>query len=88
MTYRSCVNSGYCCTVRPCQFGDVTSQDNPSCKYLEPAQVEPGKQPRFVCGIYDQIKDKPGASLSPAFGAGCCSPLFNVARQAILKEEG
>jgi len=84
---RGCVNSGFCCKVRPCPFGEPISETDNGCRFLVPLSVEDGKHPRFVCGIYDEIINKPGSELSPAFGAGCCSPLFNEDRRAIIKEE-
>jgi hypothetical protein len=41
--------------------------------------------PAYACGLYDEIRDKPGAHLSPAFGAGCCSDLFNDDRERVLR---
>lgn len=79
-----CVRSGFCCKQAPCGFG-TWDADRRQCKHLEvEAEIAPGV---FVhrCGIYDQIKDQPGADVSPAFGAGCCSPLFNTARSRIIR---
>lgn len=67
---KPCINSGYCCKQMPCQFGEATSEKDRACKFLEPA--DGGK---FVCGIYEEIIGSPGWKNSPAFGAGCCSPL-------------
>ena len=45
-----CIRSGYCCNKAPCYFGEVTSNTNPSCKFLE------GNSPgNYKCGKYDEI---------------------------------
>ena len=75
-----CLHSGYCCKKVPCPWGEV-NPDTGWCKHLE--EREPN---RWYCGDYDHISKQPGANIVPAFGAGCSSPLFNTAREAILKE--
>lgn len=80
-----CVGSGFCCQTAPCPFGQVTSPTNLACKFLEEIK-EPHINKRYTCGIADQIIGKPGAELCPAFGAGCCMPLFNPNRRAIIQE--
>jgi len=37
------------------------------------------------CGKYAEIVASGQGELSPAFGAGCCSPMFNSARNAIIR---
>lgn len=76
----SCVRSGYCCKVRPCPFGEWDAERH-QCVYLELEHEDP---PRYKCGIYDSIVGQPGAEVSPAFGAGCSSTLFNDDRDRIL----
>jgi hypothetical protein len=76
---KPCVNSGFCCKQAPCQFGEAISDDNPQCKYLEPLD-----DLRFICGKFEEIDGKPGSEIDPAFGAGCCMPLFNEDRQRII----
>ncbi len=39
-----------------------------------------------LCGIAEEIVKDPTWKISPAFGAGCCRPLFNEARERILRE--
>jgi len=75
-----CVRSGFCCKRGPCQFG-AWDADRQQCKFLET-----GDDGRYQCGIFDQIVDAPGSEWNPAFGAGCCMPLFNEARDKILTE--
>lgn len=81
---RQCVKSGFCCKKAPCAFGTWDAVKG-QCAHLEvEAEIVPGIHVHR-CGIYDQIKDKPGAAINPAFGAGCCSPLFNENRTAIIR---
>lgn len=80
-----CVNSGFCCKIAPCPFGEVVSETDRSCKFLVKIEQK-GKHPRYVCGKYEEIIRQPGWEFAPAFGAGCCSPLGNTDRAAILKE--
>lgn len=80
ITAAPCVHSGFCCKQAPCPYG-AKEENSAACIYL----VEREKN-RFYCGKYDEIKDLPGADIVPAFGAGCCSSLFNEAREKILKE--
>jgi len=70
-----CVGSGYCCKVRPCPFGKGTP-----CVHLKPVDGL-----RYTCGIAEEIMTKPGWELSPAFGAGCSSTLFNADRARIIR---
>ena len=71
-----CIRSGYCCNKAPCYFGEVTSDINPSCKFLE------GNSPgNYKCGKYDEIvagMPENNAEFEPAFGAGCSSALNPV----------
>ena len=71
-----CIRSGYCCNKAPCYFGEVTSDTNPSCKFLE------GDSPgNYKCGKYDEIvagMPENNAEFEPAFGAGCSSSLNPV----------
>jgi hypothetical protein len=44
----------------------------------------------FACGKKAEIDALPasmGAKWNPAFGAGCCMPLFNTNRQSILRNK-
>lgn len=83
--FQPCVRSGFCCKKRPCQFGEVTSPTNLACRFLE--QLPGEGHPRYACGRYDYIIQQPGWEWNPAFGAGCCSPLFNTDRELILLED-
>ncbi len=82
-----CVHSGFCCKRRPCSFGESVSAADAACKHLVEVQQDDGKQPRYFCGIYDHITSQKGWEIEPAFGAGCCSPLFNRDRARILREQ-
>jgi hypothetical protein len=78
------VRSGYCCKVRPCGFGEATSESDRACKYLEVEREVLGV-PIYRCGRYEYIKAQPGWELSPAFGAGCSSTLFNTDRDRVIR---
>jgi len=66
---RSCLRSGYCCKKALCPFGEW-NEDETACRFLE------GHRPgEYSCGRHDWIVLQPGSEFSPAFGAGCCSPL-------------
>lgn len=67
-----CINCGYCCHQTPCPYGKGVP-----CIHLVPQ----GKT--FLCGIYEKIKADPNSEISPAFGAGCSSSLFNSWREEI-----
>ena len=75
-----CVRSGYCCKTFPCPFGKWDAAKH-QCAYLEGE-----KMGKYSCGIYDEIMagmPDNRADISPAFGAGCCSP-FNEERQIFI----
>jgi hypothetical protein len=78
---RPCVRSGFCCKQAPCRFG-TAGPDGKRCVHLE--RDLGSALGRYRCGIYDQIVGQPFAELSPAFGGGCSSPLFNDERDRIL----
>lgn len=90
MAFRSpCLASGFCCHQVPCTHGESISPSEPACRFLVPWEVPPGpalKAPRYRCGKAEEIMRDPTAHVTPAFGAGCCSPLFNEERQAIQME--
>ena len=80
---KPCVRSGYCCKVAPCSFGEVTSPENSSCRFLGGS-----KSGEHFCTKYDEIvsgSPENGAEISPAFGSGCCSP-FNSERLELIKK--
>ena len=84
MSYGACVGSGFCCKQAPCGFGEWDA-DRRQCIYLEVSEQETTTT-RYRCGRYEYISQQPDAHLSPAFGTGCSSTLFNEARDAILVE--
>jgi|3_EtaG_2_1085321.scaffolds.fasta_scaffold00267_27 hypothetical protein len=65
---RPCVRSGFCCKQAPCGFGEWNASET-ACVHL--AGDRPGQ---YACAIADRIKLDPTWVVSPAFGAGCCSP--------------
>lgn len=80
-----CVRSGFCCKRGPCVFG-LWDADKSQCAYLE-GDAQPGEEGivLYRCARYEFIVQQPGHEFSPAFGAGCCSSLFNTERQKILR---
>lgn len=79
---RPCVNSGYCCKQAPCPFGSWNAEKH-QCNSLK------GDKPgNYECEKYDFIMTQPyGREVSPAFGAGCCSPL-NTDRRELIQLAG
>lgn len=82
MKVKACLRSGFCCKKGPCGFGESISNTEPQCKHLV---VE--DDGTTGCGIYSEIIKDPTSKFSPAFGSGCCMPLFNEAREAIKKSK-
>ncbi len=80
----TCVRSGYCCKQRPCPFG--TADDSGACVHLVPDPASTAGQ--YLCAKYEEIRRQPGAELSPAFGAGCSSTMFNRDRELVLVRLG
>jgi hypothetical protein len=81
-TPKPCVMSGFCCIKTPCGYGEW-NDDKSACKYLAP----PNDIGQRGCERFDWIKENvPGWEVYPAFGAGCCMPLFNTLRQDIIKK--
>jgi hypothetical protein len=74
-----CVRCGFCCKQGPCQFG-AWDEYKKQCVHL--TGYSPGQ---YTCSIAHEISRKPGSEMSPAFGAGCSSSLFNKDREAALR---
>lgn len=72
----ACVQCGYCCTVRPCHYGEWDPEKE-QCAYL----TDDTK-----CSKYDEIIKDQSSVWSPAFGACCCSSLFNKVRERKIEE--
>jgi hypothetical protein len=84
----ACVRSGLCCKTGPCAFGKWDAAAH-QCHYLQVSEAAEGYT-IYACGIKDQIDALPpeaGAAINPAFGAGCCMPLFNANRDAIRRSK-
>jgi hypothetical protein len=81
ISVRACLRSGLCCTTAPCGYGEVTSNTDPSCKFL----LRDDDQ-RTQCGKFKEISQDPASFYSPAFGQGCCMPLGNSDREKIRAE--
>lgn len=77
-----CVGSGFCCKRAPCGYGEP--DETGGCRFLVPWDNDDLEIPRYRCGKYEEIRQDPLSWISPAFGAGCCSSLFNEDRSRIL----
>lgn len=80
---QECVGCGSCCMTGPCGYGEWDDAAH-QCKFLKTKEEGPDFK-IYVCGKYNEIKDQPGADMNPAFGAGCCSIMFNTRRGIINK---
>lgn len=75
-----CLRSGFCCKRRPCGFGEWNDSQT-ACRHL--VGPAPGQ---YSCAIAEEIMQQPGWEHSPAFGAGCCSSLFNSDRDQLKQQ--
>lgn len=82
MKVRACLRSGLCCRKSPCPYGEVISATNSQCSSLVIHENE-----TTSCAKYEFIRIQPGADFVPAFGAGCCMPMFNEYRGKILERD-
>ena len=78
-----CVRCGYCCKVAPCAFGEPDAEGS-GCRHL----VLQADGLTYACARYEEIAGKPDSRLSPAFGEGCSSSLFNTMRAAVIEKMG
>lgn len=76
-----CVQCGYCCSVRPCSYGEF--DENGKCVYLEVKDSELGT---YNCLIQPRIASDESKSEYPMFGCGCSSSLFNTVRDAVIEK--
>jgi hypothetical protein len=83
MKVHPCVRCGFCCKSFPCGFGE--DDESGGCVHLKEIDLLGGKVPIYACGLYDYIRTQPGWKMSPAFGQGCSSPLFNDMRERVIK---
>ena len=72
-----CVRCGYCCRKSACPYGEWSGS---RCRYL--VGELPGE---YLCSIHDEIARDRRSSMSPAFGSGCSSPLFNADRKEAIR---
>lgn len=78
---KPCVKSGFCCTKSPCGYGEW-NEEKSACKYLD----KPNNLGQKICLRYDWIKENAiNWEVYPAFGGGCCMPLFNDMRNNVIK---
>jgi hypothetical protein len=78
---KPCMKSGFCCTTAPCAYGEF-NEERTACKHLQ----APNDIGQRDCGRYEWIKENvPGYEFYPAFGAGCCMPMFNAMREKVIE---
>jgi len=78
---KPCMKSGFCCTKAPCAYGEW-NEEKSACKYLLP----PNDIGQRDCGRYEWIiNNVAGWEFYPAFGGGCCMPLFNEMREKVIE---
>lgn len=80
---RPCVGSGFCCKRAPCEHG-TWNEARSQCAHLQVVRTMENGAEVHACGLYDQIVSTFGPNAYPYFGAGCCSPMFNENRIAII----
>ena len=71
-----CVQCGFCCTRGCCPYGGW-DEEKEQCQFLTKEDL---------CEKYEEIQKDPSSEISPAFGAGCSSPLFNTRRDEKIRE--
>jgi hypothetical protein len=81
---RPCMRSGLCCKKGPCPYGTWDAVRK-QCVHLLVERTLPNGAEVHACAIHDHILVQPGSEFAPAFGAGCCMPLFNQDRAAIIE---
>ena len=81
---RPCLRSGFCCKKTPCAYG-TWDADKTGCAHLLVVETLANGAELHACGLYDEIVKQPGADMYPAFGGGCCMPLFNDLRDKIAR---
>lgn len=84
--YPACVRSGFCCRQAVCPFGEWDAVAH-QCRFLV-VQERQGAAAFHGCSKYDEIAALPrkfGAAISPAFGGGCSSTMFNKQRMTNLR---
>jgi hypothetical protein len=77
MRTSACVQCGFCCSQRPCAWGDWDN-DRRCCSLL----TDPNDQGARFCKIYRSIVRQEAGSKYPMMGCGCSSTLFNDIREA------
>lgn len=77
-----CVGSGLCCKTARCQVGVEKHGPGRDCPSLRE------RDGRYWCGEIEDADEAEAARLREHLyvGAGCCMPLFNEVREAILRK--
>lgn len=77
----ACVQSGYCCTVRPCEYGQ-SKPNAQACIYLAPPTTDAGQR---YCELVSVIRFLEHGARYPMIGSGCSSTLGNEARDRVIQ---
>jgi hypothetical protein len=78
VSVKPCVKCGACCRISACPYGVWDAQRH-QCSFLTKDNL---------CSKYNEIIKIPGSKFCPAFGEGCCSPLFNQDRIKKINNKG
>ena len=77
-----CVRCGACCMTSACPYGTWDAEKN-QCSELSEVMNDLGQRD---CLKYDEISASETSWISPAFGGGCSSSLFNRKRGEVIEK--
>lgn len=76
-----CIQSGFCCTIAPCIYGE-SGKNDPACIFLAEPTEPYGQR---LCSKFDEINELEKNSKYPMMVSGCSSTLFNRMRNQVKK---
>jgi len=79
---RPCMKSGFCCTKSPCAYGTYDHEKKQCIHLGEPNDIGQ-RDCLHINWILENVPEE-FRNFNPAFGAGCCMPMFNEARNTII----
>ena len=83
---KPCVQCGYCCRIRPCQWSFRCSNTGAFGGICVHLSVDSASNLRtYTCDIWDKIKYMEKGSPYPMCGSGCSSTLFNTMRDRVIQ---
>lgn len=65
----------------PCPYGDWDKKKH------QCTSLEINDNLIASCAKYEEISKDKSSKISPAFGAGCCMPLWNARREVIIRRD-